>query len=49
VTVALEHKDQRVSARGADTDVLVASAKAYLAAVNKMNRLKDRKGGIKGV
>ena len=49
VTVVLENKDQRVSARGADTDVLVASAKAYLAAVNKMNRLKDRKGGIKGV
>jgi 2-isopropylmalate synthase len=49
VTVVLEYKDQRVSARGADTDVLVASAKAYLAAVNKMNHVKDRKGSLKGV
>jgi 2-isopropylmalate synthase len=42
VTVVLEHQGHRVSARGAHTDVLVASARAYLAAFNKMNRLKDR-------
>lgn len=41
VTVVLEHKDRRVSGSGAHTDVLVASGKAYLAAFNKMNQLKD--------
>jgi hypothetical protein len=41
VTVVLENKGRRVSARGAHTDVLVASAKAYLAAINKMLHLKN--------
>jgi 2-isopropylmalate synthase len=47
VSVVLEHRDRRVSGRGAHTDVLVASAKAYLAAINKMNRFKD-KPNVKG-
>jgi 2-isopropylmalate synthase len=36
VTVRLAEGDKQVSARGADPDTLVASARAYLAALNKL-------------
>jgi 2-isopropylmalate synthase len=49
VTVVLDHKGRRSSARAAHTDVLVASAEAYLAAINRMAALKDIKLGLKGV
>jgi len=49
VTVVLEHKGRRASARAAHTDVLVASAEAYLAAINRMAALKDVKLELKGV
>jgi 2-isopropylmalate synthase len=49
VTVVLEHKGRRASARAAHVDVLVASAEAYLAAINRMAVLKDEKPGFKGV
>jgi 2-isopropylmalate synthase len=41
VTVVLEHKGRRASARAAHTDVLVASAEAYVAAINRMAAVKD--------
>ena len=49
VTVVLEQKGQKVSAQGVHTDVLVASAQAYVAAVNKMRVIKGRKALIHGV
>jgi 2-isopropylmalate synthase len=36
VTVIVEHNGRTIKARGASTDVVVASAKAYLKAVNKV-------------
>ena len=41
VTVVLEHKGRRASARAAHTDVLVASAEAWVAAINRMATVKD--------
>ncbi len=49
VTVVLEHKDRRSSARAAHTDVLIASAESYLAAINRMARLKDSALTSKGI
>jgi 2-isopropylmalate synthase len=49
VTVVLEHKGRRASARAAHTDVLVASAEAYVAAINRMAALKDIKLDLKGI
>ena len=49
VTVVLEHKDRRASARAAHTDVLVASAEAYLSAINRMSSIKDSKLPKKGI
>ena len=49
VTVILEHKGRRVSARAAHTDVIVASAEAYLSAINRMNSLKNSKAPKKGI
>jgi len=49
VTVILEHKDRRVSARAAHTDVLQASAMAYVAAINRLINLKNAKPLKKGV
>jgi 2-isopropylmalate synthase len=49
VTVVLEDKGRRASARAAHTDVLVASAEAYLAAINRMAALKHVKLNLKGV
>jgi len=36
VTIRIENQDQIYSGRGAGTDIVVASAKAYLSAVNRM-------------
>jgi 2-isopropylmalate synthase len=41
VTVVLEHKGKRASARGTHTDTLVASAEAYVAAINRISKVKD--------
>ena len=41
VTVVLEHKGKRASARAAHTDTLVASAEAYLAAINRIAKVKE--------
>ena len=36
VTIRIENNDQVFSGRGANTDIIVASAEAYLSAVNRM-------------
>jgi 2-isopropylmalate synthase len=46
VTVRLEEKGQTVLGQGADTDVMVASAKAY---INALNKLEYRKKGLSGL
>ncbi|MGB5833835.1 MAG: 2-isopropylmalate synthase [Thiohalocapsa sp.] len=42
VTVRLERGGQIVNGAGADTDIVIASAKAYLNAVNKIMRPRER-------
>jgi 2-isopropylmalate synthase len=42
VTVRLEREGKLVTGHGADVDTLVASAKAYIAAINKLERLSAR-------
>ena len=42
VTVRLEYEGKLVTGHGADVDTLVASAKAYIAAINKLERLSAR-------
>jgi 2-isopropylmalate synthase len=42
VVVQLADRDQKASGRGVATDVVEASARAYLNAVNKLERLKNR-------
>ena len=42
VTVRLEQEGRLVTGHGADVDTLVASAKAYIAAINKLERLTAR-------
>jgi len=46
VTVRLEEKGQTVMGQGADTDVIVASAKAYINALNKMEFRKQKLVGM---
>lgn len=46
VTVRLEEKGQTVIGQGADTDVIVASAKAYINALNKMEFKKQKLIGM---
>ena len=46
VTVKLEEKGQTVIGQGADTDVIVASAKAYINALNKMEFRKQKSVGM---
>ena len=40
VTVRIKHKDKILSGRGTDTDILLASAKAYLNALNRIVFIK---------
>ncbi|MEO1282227.1 MAG: 2-isopropylmalate synthase [Pseudomonadota bacterium] len=42
VSVRLEEGDRVVTGRGADTDTLVASARAYVAAVNKLEIAREK-------
>lgn len=42
VTVRLEREGKLVTGHGADVDTLVASAKAYISALNKLERLTSR-------
>ena len=46
VTVKLEEKGYTVIGQGADTDVIVASAKAYINALNKMEFKKQKLVGM---
>ncbi len=46
VTVRLEEKGQTVIGQGADTDVIVASAKAYINALNKIEFKKQKLVGM---
>ncbi len=46
VSVRLSHDGRSVTSRGADPDTLVASAKAYLGALNKMTSRLNRAPGI---
>ncbi|MEW6375087.1 MAG: alpha-isopropylmalate synthase regulatory domain-containing protein, partial [Thermodesulfobacteriota bacterium] len=46
VTVRLEEKGSTVIGQGADTDVIVASAKAYINALNKMEFKKQKLVGM---
>ena len=46
VTVRLEEKGQTVMGQGADTDVIVASAKAYINALNKIEFKKQKLIGL---
>jgi len=46
VTVKLEEKGNTVIGQGADTDVIVASAKAYINALNKMEFKKQKLVGM---
>lgn len=47
VTLRLRHRGVEVSGRGASTDVIEASAKAYLNAVNKLISTPTRRGYLK--
>ena len=42
VTVRLEEEGRVAAGHGADTDILVASARAYLEALNRLERKKER-------
>jgi 2-isopropylmalate synthase len=44
VTVTVESDGRKVTGRGVATDVVEASARAYLNAVNKLVRLQGRAG-----
>jgi 2-isopropylmalate synthase len=46
VSVRLSHDGRAFTSRGADPDTLVASAKAYLGALNKMTTRRNREPGI---
>ena len=47
VTVRLRHREMEVSGRGASTDIIEASAKAYLNAVNKLVSSTTRRSYLK--
>jgi len=49
VSVRLQEDGQSVTGRGADTDTLVASARAYLNALNKLLVKRDKMAGSKAV
>ncbi len=48
VQVELEHSRKRVRGRGVSTDIIEASAKAYLAAVNRIRTLERRAEAMNG-
>ncbi len=47
VTVQLRHGERIISGRGSDSDVLVASAKAYINALNRIESLPTRNAGTR--
>jgi len=47
VTVQLRYGKRIVSGRGSDSDVLVASAKAYINALNRIESFQTREGAVK--
>jgi 2-isopropylmalate synthase len=44
VFIKLEEKGRRVTGKGVDTDIIVASARAYINALNRLEYLKKRTG-----
>jgi len=48
VQVELEHSGKRVRGRGVSTDIIEASARAYLAAVNRIRTLERRAEALNG-
>ncbi len=42
VQIELEHSGRRIRGRGLSTDILEASALAYLAAINRLRSLSNR-------
>ena len=44
VQIVLDHSDRKVHGRGVSTDILEASALAYLAAINRLRSLANRDG-----
>ena len=48
VTIRLEKEGRMVNGLGADTDIVIASAKAYINAVNKLNSPNQRRHPQKG-
>src|SRR4029079_18308921 len=42
VTIELDHSGRKVRGRGVSTDILEASARAYLAAINRLRSLSNR-------
>ena len=42
VTIELDHNGRKVRGRGVSTDILEASARAYLAAINRLRSLANR-------
>jgi 2-isopropylmalate synthase len=48
VQIELEHSGRKIRGRGLSTDILEASALAYLAAINRMRSLNDRVKIING-
>ena len=46
VSVRLSEQGRAVTAKGADPDTLVASAKAYLGALNKLMSRRKGQGGV---
>ena len=42
VTIDLDHNGRKVRGRGVSTDILEASARAYIAAINRLRSLNNR-------
>jgi len=49
VSVRLEEDGRTATGRGADTDTMVASARAYVAAVNKLMVKRHKAVDVRGV
>src|SRR5690606_14565840 len=46
VQIEIEHAGRRIRGRGLSTDILEASALAYLAAINRLRSLNHREKGV---
>jgi len=47
-SVRLNRNDRSVTGQGADTDIVIASARAYINALNRMDRLESIADGFLG-